>query len=419
MGIWSPASRSGKKNILALWDLFLAIIAPGLALYLRDSGVFYSDWHVVGYYWLFSTALTLLALWAFKLQDGITRYFSVHEALDIAEAVLFAELTTFVVLFTVTRLDGIPRSIPLIHGPLLAIGLVAARIVMRGLLSTNDESKQFRGRSQRTIIIGANRFATEFVRMLQAYAPQQKPVVAILDDEATKIGQTISGVRVLGKPLELEAIVTEFAIHGVTVDRLVIAGENDLVTPAVMHELEQVCRKRRIDLCFLPRMLGLTEWTESTTAVLSEAAPQPASVPLRPYFRFKRLLDTIGSIILIVILFPVLLIASLLVLWDVGRPLFFWQERLGWKGRTFLIYKFRTLKAPFDSHGRFASGDRPPSAIGQFLRATRVDELPQLLNVVLGDMSVIGPRPLLPEDQPANATMRLLSSPRHYRLVTG
>ena len=134
-------------------------------------------------------------------------------------------------------------------------------------------------------------------------------------------------------------------------------------------------------------------------------------MPLRPYFRFKRLLDTIGSIVLIVILFPVLLIASLLVLWDVGRPLFFWQERLGWKGRTFLIYKFRTLKAPFDSNGRFASGDRQPSAIGQFLRATRVDELPQLLNVVLGDMSMIGPRPLLPEDQPANATMRLSVRP--------
>ena len=195
---------------------------------------------------------------------------------------------------------------------------------MRGLLSTNDEFKQFRGRSQRTIIIGANRFATEFVRMLQAYAPQQKPVVAVLDDETTKIGQTISGVRVLGKPLELEAIVTEFAIHGVTVDRLVIAGENDLVTPAVMHELEQVCRKRHIDLCFLPRMLGLTEAT-ATAAISAKSAPEPtpASVPLRPYFRFKRLLDTIGSIILIVVLFPVLLIASLLVLWDVGRPLLF------------------------------------------------------------------------------------------------
>ena len=76
--------------------------------------------------------LTLLALWAFKLQDGITRHFSLHEAIDIAEAVLFAALTSFVLLFTITRLDGIPRSTPLIHGLLLAAGLVAVRLIMRG-----------------------------------------------------------------------------------------------------------------------------------------------------------------------------------------------------------------------------------------------------------------------------------------------
>jgi lipopolysaccharide/colanic/teichoic acid biosynthesis glycosyltransferase len=114
---------------------------------------------------------------------------------------------------------------------------------------------------------------------------------------------------------------------------------------------------------------------------------------------------------LIVLLFPVLVAASLLVLWDVGRPLSFWQERVGWKGRTFLIYKFRTLRAPFDSSGRFEPTDRQPTAIGRLLRATRIDELPQLLNVLLGDMSLIGPRPLLPEDQPANSQMRLSVRP--------
>jgi lipopolysaccharide/colanic/teichoic acid biosynthesis glycosyltransferase len=83
---------------------------------------------------------------------------------------------------------------------------------------------------------------------------------------------------------------------------------------------------------------------------------------------------------------------------DVGPPIFFWQERLGRKGRPFLIYKFRTLKAPFDSTGQPTAGSRRPSAVGRFLRATRLDELPQFLNVLFGEMSMIGPRPLLPED---------------------
>ena len=76
-----------------------------------------------------------------------------------------------------------------------------------------------------------------------------------------------------------------------------------------------------------------------------------------------------------------------------------------------MIYKFRTLRAPFDDGGQPAVGDRQPSAIGRFLRATRIDELPQLINVLFGDMSLVGPRPLLPEDQPLNTALRLSVRP--------
>jgi lipopolysaccharide/colanic/teichoic acid biosynthesis glycosyltransferase len=104
-------------------------------------------------------------------------------------------------------------------------------------------------------------------------------------------------------------------------------------------------------------------------------------------------------------------VAGVLVLLDVGAPILFWQERQGWKGRSFLIYKFRTLRAPFDDNGKPALMDRWPSRIGRFLRVTRIDELPQLLNVLFGDMSLIGPRPLLPEDQPDNPSIRLAVRP--------
>ena len=138
--------------------------------------------------------------------------------------------------------------------------------------------------------------------------------------------------------------------------------------------------------------------------------PEPP-IPISALFRLKRAIDIVGSLALIIILSPILLIAGLLVLLDVGPPILFWQERVGWKGRSFLIYKFRTLKAPFDSAGSPMPSDRAPSAIGRFLRATRIDELPQLLNVLLGDMSLIGPRPLLPEDQPENTSLRLSVRP--------
>src|SRR5262245_43726220 len=259
MWVPSPTSRSGKRIYLSLWDLFWVLVSPILALYLRDEQIlFRDDWTTVAYYWSLSAGFALLALFAFKLQDGMTRYFSVHEALDVAEAVLFAQLMTCAVLFTFVRLDGIPRSMPLIHGLLLAAGLLAARIVVRIALSDRDEAQDYRTTRERIIIIGANRLAASFIQLLRAVSPQQQPVIGVLEDATAMIGRAVSGIQVLGAPHELDSIITEFAIHGVNTDRVVIAGEADLLDPAVLHELERVCKKRQVKLAFLPRMIGVT-----------------------------------------------------------------------------------------------------------------------------------------------------------------
>jgi lipopolysaccharide/colanic/teichoic acid biosynthesis glycosyltransferase len=415
MAVPSPTSRSGSRIYVSLWDLLWALVTPIIALYLRYIDPFHADWGVVGYYWLLSTVFALLALFAFRIQDGMTRYFSVREAFNIAEAVLFAQLMTCAVMFTVTRLDGIPRLVPLVHGLLLSTGLIAARIFVR--MASSDEPLDHDSRQERIILIGANRFASAFIHLLSAYAPQRQPVIAVLDENAAMIGRAISGVQVLGAPHELGAIISEFAIHGIRTDRIVIAGEANFLSPAVLNEIERICKKQQIDLSFLPRMIGVTEQRPSSVAassepVLSSERMQEKS-PFAPlsFFRLKRWIDMVGSLALIVLFFPVLVLASVLVFLDVGRPILFWQERLGWKRRSFLVYKFRTLKAPFDSAGNATLEGRRPSAIGRFLRTTRIDELPQLFNVLLGEMSLIGPRPLLPEDQPLNTSVRLSVRP--------
>src|SRR5689334_3280805 len=194
MSLPSPTSRSGTRVYVSVWDMFWASVTPGLAIFLRNPELVLSpDWDVLGLYWGLSTGFSLLAFFAFRLQDGMTRYFSLQEAIDVAEAVLFSELMTFLSLFTLTRLDGIPRSIPLVHGLMLLIGLIAARIIIRIAFSRNEEvTTLYRVRPERIVIIGANPLAAAYIRLLEAVSPHQS-VIAVLDGSPEIIGKSVGG----------------------------------------------------------------------------------------------------------------------------------------------------------------------------------------------------------------------------------
>ena len=122
-------------------------------------------------------------------------------------------------------------------------------------------------------------------------------------------------------------------------------------------------------------------------------------------------MDIILTIIGISLILPLYPAIALLVLFDVGSPILFWQQRAGWRMKTFLLYKFRTLRQPIDEKGCVLSDAARMSRIGGMLRKSRVDELPQLLSIIVGDMSLIGPRPLLPRDEPIDSRLRLSIRP--------
>lgn len=116
----------------------------------------------------------------------------------------------------------------------------------------------------------------------------------------------------------------------------------------------------------------------------------PAGVPLR-----KRLFDLFFAALGVVILSPVLLLIALLVRIYHGSPVLFTQQRPGFKGRPFFIYKFRTMTDTRDAEGRLLPDAQRLTRLGRFLRAASLDELPELFNVLRGEMSLVGPRPLL------------------------
>lgn len=112
----------------------------------------------------------------------------------------------------------------------------------------------------------------------------------------------------------------------------------------------------------------------------------------------KRLLDLIISSLALVVLSPIILLTSLLILLESGRPVFFKQERIGYQGKVFSIYKFRSMvqNAEHTGSGVYSGkNDARVTRVGKFLRASSIDELPQLVNILKGDMSLIGPRPPL------------------------
>ncbi len=111
----------------------------------------------------------------------------------------------------------------------------------------------------------------------------------------------------------------------------------------------------------------------------------------------KPIIDKIASIILILLFSPILIIVSLLILLKMGRPMFFTQKRPGKNEKIFTIYKFRTMNNDKDEKGNLLPDDERLPYFGKMIRKLSLDELPQLFNVLKGDMSFIGPRPLLCE----------------------
>ncbi|MCM3598328.1 sugar transferase [Metabacillus idriensis] len=109
----------------------------------------------------------------------------------------------------------------------------------------------------------------------------------------------------------------------------------------------------------------------------------------------KRTIDVVVGFILIILCLPIMVFAAILIKSKIGSPIFFKQERIGFREKKFTIYKFRTMTNAKDKAGSYLPDNERMTKFGTFLRKLSIDEMPQLWNVLKGDMSFVGPRPLL------------------------
>ncbi len=118
----------------------------------------------------------------------------------------------------------------------------------------------------------------------------------------------------------------------------------------------------------------------------------PKGVPV-----IKRLLDILFSLLVLVLFSPILILISLLVLITLGTPILFRQKRPGYKSKIFEIFKFRTMRSGLDQDGNLLPDEQRITSLGKALRSLSLDELPEVINILRGEMSWVGPRPLLVE----------------------
>jgi lipopolysaccharide/colanic/teichoic acid biosynthesis glycosyltransferase len=345
----------------------------------------------------------------FRVAQGLPNYFSVPDALRIAKATLCIIVSTTAVAIVVLRIDPLPLSIPVVQFLLLIVMLSIARVAQRllahrrtltGMERVSAESQEH------VLIIGAGPIASVYVRLLDANCDEGSRIAGILDDDPRLHGRSILGYVIMGGVREASLLLDDFAQHGVLVTRVAVCESDRNRAASYRERLESMCAARGLHLELL---------VESGLFSRPSVAPKYPVSPFRSanasYFRIKRLIETAIAIVSVALLAPLFVLAAVLALTSVGWPVIFWQRRIGLGGRGFLIYKFKTMLNPVNRDGCTLPFDARQTRIGDFLRATRLDELPQLFNIIAGDMAIIGPRPLLPRDQPTESSLRLAVAP--------
>jgi lipopolysaccharide/colanic/teichoic acid biosynthesis glycosyltransferase len=406
--------KSTLSRSLLMLDIVAALVAPIIAFWLRDGpGFTRVNPMAIVVYVSAATFLSIFFFVQFRAAHGLAKFFSFYDANQIVKASACAVTATAVMLFTLTRLEEIPRSILPIHFLILTAALVGGRLIRRAIAQRYDlgiapGDAHANGRS--VIIVGAGQLAQFYIHLLDSVAADNRRVAAILDDDRTLHGRSIHGHIIMGSTYEAETLLSVLVEHGIDVVSFVVCDRDRDRALELRDRLAPLCLDRGLELELLAEQLGVSSYGGEKENVHEYSRPSETIVN-NGYLRIKPMIDSALAAILCLVLSPLFALAGLLVIISFGSPVVFWQRRIGRTGRPISIYKFRTMRHPIDGTGRRLTKNERIPLIGRFLRATRLDELPQLYNVIRGDMSLVGPRPLLPADQPIGQGLRLAMAP--------
>ena len=418
------------RVLLLVIDVLLVAAATMLALVIRENfDVPPSHWVAFWPYLVATVAASVAALWAFGTNQAIWRFTTFADYPRLLAATLAIVFGAVALTFAYNRLEGLARALPVMQAILVMLSLTGSRVLLRLRHAARGKSAQMLKpgtavEGDTVLVVGVSRLSDLYLQAVAELTPNQFRIAGLLSPSGQHGGRLVQNYPVLGTPEQVAGVLKTLEVHGMFVTRIVVASAFSRLTAEAQAALLAATASSGIRLELIAESLGL-----SPKSLAPALAPQPEvagpSAPVafvieartlsalarRPYWRVKRVLDFVCAAALLVLSLPLVVLVSVLVAFDVGFPLAFWQQRPGLGGRPFKLYKLRTMAAAHGPDGkRVADRDRL-SGIGKFLRRTRLDELPQLINILRGEMSFVGPRPLLPVDQPAEFAARLMVRP--------
>ncbi len=378
---------SEQRFLLVLGDFIAASLALLIALYVWASG---DSWYRFSIEFLKYRApawfYLLPLIWVILMVDTYDsrKSANLRQTLRGIGLVFLASIIVYLVIYFAVEPNSLPRlgvAVFIIAATLLT--LFWRLIYIRTFTSVS--------RQQRVVIVGAGKAGTALVGVISELDPPPFKLIGLIDDDPAKLGTNIQGFPILGNHESMAEVITNQGItdlilaisnemnHGMF--QSILTAQEDGVNLTTMTETYESLSGR------VPIDLLESDWV--VRAFLDRA-------PTSGFYRIaKRLLDLILGLLGLVALTIISPLLALIILIDSGRPIIFTQKRLGRGGKPYTIYKLRTMKSNSDMEKEAlvtAANDPRVTRIGRFLRKAHLDELPQIINVLRGEMSFVGPR---------------------------
>lgn len=377
-----------RRFVLLFGDLLMGIASMWIALVLWASS---DQW--LNFSWQFLNERTPWWFWFLPLVWMILliELYDIRRAgrrKDTVQGILIAAVVGFT-LYLLVFFFSTPESVNRRGVAIFIVSAVILTFLWRLVFIRVFTASLF---LRRVLIVGAGRQGSELCRVLRDFNPKPFHLVGLVDDDASKQNTLIEGYPVLGPADCIEDLIRERSITDIV---FAISGE---VSPELLRVLLRV-QEGGVELTTMPvvyeELLGRvpifllqSDWIlrsfvdQRTVGVFYEGA--------------RRLIDILGGLVGTLIFFLFAPLVSLMIRLETGSPVIFTQSRLGKNGQKYTIIKFRTMtqaaSEKFTPPRAATAHDARVTRVGKFLRKSHIDELPQFLNVLSGEMSLVGPR---------------------------